>query len=124
MNPSTHIIAKTGISEDYKNEYAPKVEVLKQGGLEAVAEHFRKYPVKKYKERLFSQGYDVFVNYKNGNAIKRLDEIAETANAKFTDANNFSTSDFLRAVNEVFKIIYGEPHMIFNSDVKIDKDFK
>lgn len=100
----------TGISADYWNEYFAKrcSFSFEPNSCEAVAEEIRKYPIKKYEERFPVNEFEEVINDKNRSRIKRLDELANVINSKFTNASNFTENEFKQLINEVFRLIWNK----------------
>jgi transcription initiation factor IIF auxiliary subunit len=97
----------TGMSVDYLGEYSSKISIFISGeGLEKVANFFRKFPAKRYEERFPQSKYPDVINEVNREKVKRLDELSEIANSRFTDASKFSEGDFKKFINEIYKIIW------------------
>ena len=108
MEQVPQIAEETGISQDYFNEYNTKTLVLYTGGVDSVADFFRKYPIKKYEERFPSTEFFNVVNDKNRARVQRLDEIAQMVNTGFIDPTNFTEAEFKSTINEVLKLIRGD----------------
>ena len=100
----------TGISSDYWNEYFTKrcSFSFKSNSCEAVAEEIRKYPIKKYEERFSQKEYENVITDKNKFRVKRLDELANLVNSKFTNTSNFTEYEFKQLINEVFRLIWNK----------------
>ena len=118
MRDVPQIIQKTGISSDYFEEYGTKAVALAWDnasismGLpadrkERLAELFKGYPIKKYREHFPPTEFRGVVNDDNRAAVSRLDEIAGEANSKFIDPLKFTLDDFRGAIVEVYLLVYG-----------------
>lgn len=95
------------MSQDYINEYNGKSMKLELG-LDRVADLFRRFPIKKYEERFPPTTYKNVVTPENQWRVQQLDEIAEEANARFTDVSSFTKADFERTVMEVRCLIWDD----------------
>lgn len=118
MKEMPQIIEITGISGDYSNEYVVSFAYLETGGTDKVAETFRKYPIKKYGERFPSDIFDNVVTDQNREAVSRLDQIADTANTKFTDSSKFTELEFKIMTNEVYVLVNGNKDRIWYPEVE------
>ncbi|MDO8642253.1 MAG: hypothetical protein Q7R76_01520 [Candidatus Woesearchaeota archaeon] len=98
----------TGMSQDYFNEYIGKGMILERGNLERVARSFRDRPIKRYEERFPATVYQDVVTLENQWRVQRLDEIAQEANARFSDVSRFTKDDFERTVTEVRCLIWDD----------------
>ncbi len=107
MEQAPQIWPGTGMSQDYFNEYGGKVMKL-EFGLEKVADLFRRHPVKRYEERFPATVYQDVVTPENQWRVQRLDEIAQEANARFSDVSRFTKDDFERTVTEVRCLIWDD----------------
>jgi len=101
---------ETGISADYWNEYFTKrcSFSFESNPCEAVAKQTNIYPIKKYEERFPILKFEDVITDKNRNRVKRLDELADLVNSKFTDASQFTEDDFKQLINEVFHLIWNK----------------
>ena len=118
MRDVPQINQSTGISSDYFEEYNTKAVALAwdeasiKMGLpkdrkERLAELFKGYPIKNYREHFPPTEFRGVVNDDNGAAVSRLDEIAGEANSKFIDPLKFTLDDFRGAIVEVCLLVYG-----------------
>ena len=109
-------ITKTGVSGDYWNEFyvlLPTFEVGKltredRSGLNAVIEHIKDKPIKRYKERFTSEILDTHVvTSKNEETISQLNSIADRLN-ELSQNDSLTIKDLREAWNEAGTLIGGE----------------
>jgi len=102
---SDEICKETGINMEYKNQYNGKVCGFQLGGRETVVKSITIAPISKYSE-MFP------LTEENRERALKLDEIAKQTNKTWTDADNFTDSDFIRTVNEVYELILGKKDIL------------
>ena len=100
----------SGLSMDYKNEYAALISCLDFFGIEKFRTFVKKYKpiVKKYRERFPFETYKDVVTKKNATLIERIDVLVDDLNKKIRNADNVSESVFTDVLSELESIVNGE----------------
>jgi len=108
MKEIPQIHSKTGISQDYINEYVPYIYMFNDNHMSEFFKMIKKTPIKTYEKRYpkdkYTHNYDDSLKIK----IHALDEFAKIMNNGFNSEKNFDSKRFKEIVNEVSKIVYGD----------------
>lgn len=100
----------SGLSMDYKNEYAALISCLDFFGIEKFRTFVKKYKpiVKKYRERFPFETYKDVVTEKNATLIERIDVLVDDLNKKIRNVDTVDEDEFKNVLNELESIVNGE----------------
>jgi hypothetical protein len=104
MNSLPQLIEGTGISADYWNEYALRLQDLQNNGIDGLAKSFKENPVKLYHER-YGGSSEEFLPCEVKERILCLNDLAKEANENFTDPENFDKKLFREIVSDVYFLV-------------------
>ncbi len=93
---------KSGLSNDYRNEYAAFKTIFDIGGIREFKEFLGddELHIKKYEERFSPTIYNTITD-KNKESVKKINELAEKMNNIIQNPEGFSDDDFLKIYNEL-----------------------
>jgi hypothetical protein len=106
---------ETGISSDYCNQFNAIVTFYRFRGINGqngVRDIIKDHPfhMKKYAE-VYSDCINV-VNAKNSKSVERLNELADKMNDILKDPDLIDEDAFLKTINELYLLIYGNEDRI------------
>jgi hypothetical protein len=107
------VVEGTGIEEGYITQWALKAGFFMVGGRSAVVNSMKKSPLKGYRNRMEEMGVDgEAVNDENRDNVSKLDELARDANGEWSDPGRFTDDKFMRTINRVYSLVYGERNLL------------
>lgn len=113
MKQLPQISKKTGISQDYANEYVALIQLFNMNNISKIIDIIKNQGIKTYESRFpkeeYIHDYDNSVKRK----IEALDEFAKIMNKDFSSEETFDKERFKKIINEVYEIIYGEERKIY-----------
>ncbi|GIU69455.1 MAG: hypothetical protein KatS3mg002_0691 [Candidatus Woesearchaeota archaeon] len=113
MEKIPQIHPKTGISQDYFNEYVVIIMLFNNNKIDQVVKIIKDSHIKTYEQRFPPSKYIHDYDEKIKKKVEALDEFAKIINRDFSSEENFNRERFKEIVNEVCRIIYGEERKIF-----------
>ncbi len=113
MRQIPQLLKKTGISQDYSNQYVALIQHFNKNNISKVIEIINKRSVKKYAELFPPDEYIHDYDEKIKRKIEALDEFAKIMNKDFSSEETFDKERFKEIINEVYGIIYGEERKIY-----------
>jgi hypothetical protein len=99
-------LEKTGIANDYWNEFYGVLLHRKIGGKAAVARIIREKKIKHYEERYSPNEYYDVITDKNRRRVSQLNQLADYANSKLIDPD-VDDNIFDEIEEKAYRLIYG-----------------
>jgi hypothetical protein len=113
MEQLPQIHSKTGISQDYFNEYNSLIVRFNRNDISKVVEIIKNTRIKTYEQRFPRNRYIHDYDEKIKRKIEALDELAKIINRDFTSESKFDGKRFKEIVNQAYEIVYGEGKKVY-----------
>jgi hypothetical protein len=125
----------TGISQDYSSKFLSGlftfynefdgVDGLKM--LVSTSKEKDPFDIKKYTELFPPSEYENVINDKNRESVQRLDELSVKlkgilSKLKSLDDNNFEETAFIKTINEMYSLIYGDDINKIEENVEVGEE--
>lgn len=99
---------KTGLSQDYGNQFTVIMELLQNLGLEGMKSFLKEGPYKLEKYETVYKECKNIVTEQNRVSVQRLDELVDRMNTSLTSLDSIDEKTIRNICNEMSALVYGD----------------